>query len=239
MNEQRRVIYAERRKILEGQDIQEVIWEMTEHTVEEMVGLYCPEGSEDWDMEGLIKRFQEMGMAASDLAINEELFPSLKVADVEERLLELAKEKYEAREEAFGAEVMRYLERIILLRMIDEKWIDHLHSMDRLREGIGLRAYGQKDPKIEYINEGYQMFQNLIQSIEEETVRLLYLVQVARDGQEPVGPKRRSPQVTKTNRDEDGGSGQTVRRAQDKVGRNDSCPCGSGKKYKKCCGTAA
>jgi preprotein translocase subunit SecA len=126
---------------------------------------------------------------------------------------------------------MREIERVVMLRIVDEKWMDHLDAMDQLREGIGLRAYGQKDPLIEYKFEGYEMFQNMIDSIQDDVVRYIFRVNVVQPQQEQ---KR---QVTE-NRYAEEGPKKPVRR-ENKVGRNDPCPCGSGKKYKKCCGRAA
>ena len=125
---------------------------------------------------------------------------------------------------------MRQLERFALLRILDEKWIDHLYSMDILREGIGLRAYGQKDPRIEYINEAFDAFEDLKERIQEDTIKFLFRVQVKVDSMK----EKRKVHVTGTNRGEDGAAVTTKK--SEKVGRNEPCPCGSGKKYKKCCG---
>jgi len=131
---------------------------------------------------------------------------------------------------------MRYLERYALLNSIDDKWIDHLSSMEMLREGIGLRAYGQKDPRIEYIHEAFEMFEGLKTRIQEDTVQFLFRVKV-HDGSGEAIRGRSQVRVTRTNRDDDG-RGTTFRRAERKVGRNEQCPCGSGRKFKRCHGAA-
>jgi len=151
--------------------------------------------------------------------------------ELQDFLSERSRDAYDAREQELGQETMREIERVVMLRIVDEKWMDHLDAMDQLREGIGLRAYGQKDPLIEYKFEGYEMFQNMIDSIQDDVVRYIFRVNVVQPQQEQ---KR---QVTE-NRYAEEGPKKPVRR-ENKVGRNDPCPCGSGKKYKKCCGRAA
>jgi preprotein translocase subunit SecA len=143
-------------------------------------------------------------------------------------LVEKAHAIYEAREAELGPATMREIERAVMLRIVDEKWMDHLDAMDQLREGIGLRAYGQKDPLIEYKFEGYEMFQNMVDAIQDDVVRYIFRVRLAE-------PQQEKPRQVVENRYAEEGQKQPVRR-EDKIGRNAPCPCGSGKKYKKCCG---
>jgi len=201
---------------------------MIEEVVSRAVAAYCPEGvhQEEWDLAGLAgyaaQVFLPDGIDPQELA-------GKRREELQELLAERATAFYEAREAELGPQTMRELERLILLRMVDEKWMDHLDAMDQLREGIGLRAYGQRDPLVEYKFESYEMFQNMVASIQEDAVRYLFRVRVV------AAPERR--QMVE-NRQAEEGSGRTVRREQ-KVGRNDPCPCGSGKKYKRCCGRQA
>jgi preprotein translocase subunit SecA len=232
MNKQREVIYAERREILEGGDLKPQILNMIEALVDQFLATFAPENIhyEEWDLAGLFQACKETFPLPFEAKVAD--LEGLRFDALREVVLAWAMTAYEEKEKALGEEIMRQLERFALLRMIDEKWIDHLYAMDILREGIGLRAYGQKDPRIEYINEAFEMFEGLKSRIQEDTVRFLYKVQIK------IGElERRQPhvRVTGTNKDENG-KGVTVRRQGVKIGRNDPCPCGSGKKYKKCCG---
>ena len=154
-------------------------------------------------------------------------------AEVAETVLDIAKNTYDAKEKAYTPAIMRELERVVMLRVVDEYWMDNIDAMDDLKQGIGLRAYGQHDPVIAYKEEGYQMFQAMIQAIKEETIRRMFLVQLR-----PTQEVKREKVAKETGT---AGSGETtvkkqpVRNAAKKVGPNDPCPCGSGKKYKKCC----
>ena len=226
MNQQREVIYEQRRKVLTGENLKENILQMIEEVVASAVDIYAPEGviPEEWDLEGLVNYAEQLFLPGQ----------LLKVEDLEQRLrdeilsflTELSLGAYQNREEELGSEVMRELERMVMLRVVDDKWMDHLDAMDQLREGIGLRAYGQKDPLVEYKFESYQMFQNMIGSIQEDVVRYVFRVNVVQ-----------APQERKTveNKNVEEGPKQPVRNEK-KAKRNDPCPCGSGKKYKKCCG---
>jgi preprotein translocase subunit SecA len=147
--------------------------------------------------------------------------------ELTEFLTEKAHEAYEVREQELSPDTMRQVERAVMLRIVDDKWMDHLDAMDQLREGISLRAYGQKDPLIEYKFEGYEMFQNMINAIQDEVVRYIFRVSL-------VQPEEQQRQVAE-NRYAEEGAKQPARK-DNRVGRNDPCPCGSGKKYKKCCG---
>jgi preprotein translocase subunit SecA len=230
MNKQREVIYGERRKILTGEDLRPHIMDMIDSDIKKLTSLYISNHvhPDQWDREALFTNFKDTFPVPPGASV--ESLVSDDVDKLEELLIDWAHDAYAKKEEHLGPELMRQLERFALLRILDEKWIDHLYSMDILREGIGLRAYGQKDPRIEYINEAFDAFEGLKERIQEDTVKFLYRVQVQ------VGSlkEQRKVQVTGTNRSEESGSA-TVKKG-DKVGRNEPCPCGSGKKYKKCCG---
>jgi len=235
MNKQREVIYGERRRILEGENLRPHILEMLDSLVRtDLVDVYAPENvhADEWDLEGLVRGCHEYFAPPPDA--DGASLAGLGRDALYEAVLAWAHVAYEAREQEMGEGLMRELERVALLHTIDDKWIDHLSSIEVLREGIGLRAYGQKDPRLEYINEAFNMFEGLKSRIQEDTIRFLFRVKV----HDPEGAslKHKSPVgAIRTNRDDDG-RGTTFRRADRKVGRNDACPCGSGRKFKKCHG---
>lgn len=231
MNQQREVIYDQRRRVLLGENMKDHVKDMIAGTVQETVNIYCPEGvyPEEWDLEGLLKRADQLFLPGHDLKVSDISDPDLQREDLVDLLLEKSYQAYEKREEEIGADMLREIERMVILRVVDQKWMDHLDAMDQLREGIGLRGYGQKDPVVEYKIEGYEMFQNMIAAIHEDVVRYIFRVNVAPPQQEQ---QRRN---VVENKYQEEGSQKPIRREQ-KVGRNDPCPCGSGKKYKKCCG---
>ncbi|MCL5037387.1 MAG: preprotein translocase subunit SecA [Chloroflexi bacterium] len=233
MNKQREVIYGERRRILEGEDLTPQIEGMREELVEELVSVYIPTelSREEWDLDGLYRALKETFPLPFDATVSE-LDAEPTRERVSEKVMSWAIEAYEEKEERLTPELMRQLERFALLRTLDEKWMDHLYSMDILREGIGLRAFGQKDPRIEYINEGFLMFNDLKSRIKEETIKYLYKVQV----KTPKFEEKSKYKVTHAGHGEGVAGGRTPYRRDKKVGRNDPCPCGSGKKFKKCCG---
>ena len=230
MNQQREVIYGQRNAVLQGENLRDNILEMLETVVKESVGMFSGESvfPEDWDLAAMADYIENFYLPGVHLAPEEFLERSMET--VEEMLLEKAMALYEEREAAFGAEIMREVERAVMLQVVDSKWMDHLDAMDMLREGIGLRAYGQKNPLVEYRREGYEMFQGMIDSIREDIVR--YIMRVAPQVKEETSEQPRRKVVE--NRYE-GEAIQPVR-AGEQIGRNDPCPCGSGKKYKKCCG---
>ncbi|NLY10221.1 MAG: preprotein translocase subunit SecA [Firmicutes bacterium] len=236
MNQQREIIYAQRRNVLIGADLQEYIQSFFEKVVENVVEQYAGEKilPEERDYSSLAKRFEDIvgtqfGIPASELE-------NYKPNELVERLTESVKEAYKKREQELGIEVIRRLERLILLQLIDNKWMEHLRNMDDLREGIGLRAYGQHDPLMEYRFESYEMFKEMVMSIQEECVRLLFRVRLVDEESAKKAGRDRLAQA-QMNRSSDG---SVVERkpvtAENKIGRNEPCPCGSGKKYKKCCG---
>jgi len=242
MNQQREVIYSQRREVLAGEDLKDSVMEMIEEQTEGIVDLYAEEKAhpEDWDLKGLQDAaYQQFSFR---WAVPSEEGNGLNRDHLKELLLNRAKEIYQKKEEEFGAETLRYLEKVIMLQSVDYYWKDHLLAIDQLKEGIGLRGYGQKDPRIEYQKEAYQMFVEMLDRIKKDTVEKLFAVQIAKE-QEAKEMKMERKQTFILSRGEaaqgggetEDGKGVTVRREGKKVGRNDPCPCGSGKKYKRCC----
>ena len=230
MNKHREVIYAERKKVLEGEDLRDHIFNMAKGIVQGNIEMNTrlSKDPKEWDLEA-IKSY------TNKLFGFEEDFLSGDVSSLtEESLLDLimdkAEENYSVKEDEFGKDRFREIERVILLKVVDSKWMDHIDAMDQLRQGIGLRAYGQSDPVMAYQNEGFDMFEEMTNVISEETVGFLFHVQ----NPDKVQRKRvATPIVTNA----DGAApNQPVINKEKKVGRNDPCPCGSGKKYKRCCG---
>jgi len=226
LNKQREVIYTDRRRVLADDNLREMIEDWVTQEISEMVGTYtATEAEEEWDAQPLLQAFSAMVPAAGGLTVED--LEGLSRDELEARLLDVTDEAYDAKQEQIGAEDLHRLERIVLLRVIDSLWIQHLTAIDDLREGIGLRAYGQRDPLVEYKVEAANMFDGLLATIRHDVTHTLFHVTVVRDQPPPV-------QQMTTNR-EDEEMRQPVRAGQ-KVGRNDPCPCGSGKKYKRCCG---
>ena len=250
MNQQREVIYSQRREVLAGEDLKDSVIEMIEEQAEGIVDLYADEKAhpEDWDLKGLQDVFyqqfsfrwavpseEEVGMTRFRDGLNRERLKEL--------VLQRAKDVYQKKEEEFGEATLRYLEKVIMLQSVDYYWKDHLLAIDQLKEGIGLRGYGQKDPRIEYQKEAYQMFLEMLDRIKKDTIEKLFAIQIAKE-EEVKEMKVERKQTFILSRGEaaqgaggetEDGTGVTVRREGKKVGRNDPCPCGSGKKYKRCC----
>lgn len=232
LNKQREVIYAQRKAVLLNQDIGQHISEMFQTVFQRLTGYYADEkvSSDGWDLEALLRSYEEITGRPSDLSLDR--LKTMTPAEMAEALQNEALEAYAVREAEFGPETMRRIEKMVLLQVTDSRWMEHLRAIDDLREGIGLRAYGQKDPLMEYRFEAFEMFQQLVANIQEDCLKLLYRVRLV--DPEQAQPKDRL-QGAQTNQ---GGDVQerTPRKVEQKVGRNDPCPCGSGKKYKKCCG---
>jgi preprotein translocase subunit SecA len=227
MNKQREVIYAERRKVLEEKNLKEDILAMIKSVIEYAVDIYTRQSQDvaEWDLAGLTNYLEKIFLPSNGLKL-EEINPLTKESLID-KLYEIAVEKYEEKEKEIGQETFREIERIILLQVVDKKWMDHIDAMDQLRQGIGLRAYGQEDPVRAYQNEGFEMFEEMIRSIQEDTLKYLFHVRKP----EKVERKRVADPTATAN----AGKQQPVVK-KNKIGRNDPCPCGSGKKYKKCCG---
>ncbi len=231
MNKQRTEIYSFRKEILQSESLKDRIFHMIDETVEELLFIYCPEEKhvEEWNIKGLKDSLYGIFAVSPDLEISD--FNSFK-----NNLVSYLKSMYEKKEVEIGSDVMRYLERVIILQIIDNQWKDHLLAMDHLKEGIGLRGYGQRDPLIEYKKEAFDMFADMTSRISTEVLRRLFKIQIEK--KESVKRESLKQQKLNYNRGESSASVQTLRRGK-KVGRNDPCPCGSGKKYKKCCGLNA
>ena len=231
-NEQRDVIYAEREKVLNGDDLRPTIINFIQDIIENYVDANVPEDAtaKDWDLSGLNDTLMSI-IPLPKLQLTEEQFNSMTKNEFKQLLKEEAIKLYEQKEASFpNPEQLREVERVILLRVIDQKWMNHIDDMDIIRDGIGLQAYGQKDPLVEYKIQGYQMFGDMTRAIKEDTVRILYHIQV-----EQKVEREQQAQVTGTNRD-DTLPQAPKKRSIRKIYPNDPCPCGSGKKYKQCHG---
>ena len=234
MNRQRQVIYEQRKKVLKGEALWKDIEEMVEEMVEGIVPEYVDEKShpEEWDLKGLDERvFRHFTLKLNLAEKGRDLNPQA----IEETIVREVKTHLKNKETEFGTPLMDYLMKVIMLQSIDTQWKDNLLAMDHLKEGIGLRGYGQKDPVREYQKEGYDMFMDMKDRIKEDTVEKLCMVQIRREEEvERIEEKQRQDYIL--SRGEDKPAAMTIKRESAKVGRNDPCPCGSGKKYKKCCG---
>ncbi len=229
-NEQREIIYKERRRVLDGENMRDAIYKMITDTVDNAVDMCINEDndSEEWDF----GEINSVLLPVIPLApLNKERVGEIGKNELKQMLKEEAVKLYEVKEAEFPeAEQLRELERVILLKVIDRKWMDHIDDMDQLRQGIGLTAYGQKDPKVEYKMAAYDMFTEMSDAIQQDTLRLLYHVQI-----EQKVEREEVAKVTGTNKD-DSGPKKPAQRKAEKIYPNDPCPCGSGKKYKQCCG---
>ncbi len=258
MNKQREVIYEQRRRVLTGADLKDEILRMLDSLIDGILDLYIDPKlhPEDWNLAGLVEYIEANLLPGKNFDLKD--LEGMSRAELKEAILAKATELYEQKEQQVGAETMRDLEKFIMLRVVDQKWMDHLDAMDDLREGISLRAYAQKDPLIEYKIEGYDMFQAMIRSVQEDVVKYIYRVNVVQRPQQrrqlilsgggseagsaairkaaaAAGSPVEGPQAAPA-----GGEGpQQPIVVGKKPGRNDPCPCGSGKKYKKCCGRTA
>jgi preprotein translocase subunit SecA len=257
MNRQREVIYAERRKVLEGEDLREHYLGMVEDAADAMARSYQP------GEEGAFKAFEESVRQVFPIELNG--LEDVTGETLAEGLAARARAAYEEKEKRIGAPFMRHLERMILLDIVDSKWKDHLRGMDNLREGIGLRAYGHKDPLVEYKREAFEAFQDMVATIKEDALAFIFRVQPAAEptaapAPRPEPPARKAPAmqflhpeagsalrapaprrpIEEAIEDGEGAPAPAAPRpaaSSEKVGRNDPCPCGSGKKYKKCHGS--
>ncbi|MEG1887239.1 MAG: preprotein translocase subunit SecA [Oscillospiraceae bacterium] len=229
MNKQRELIYGQRNKVLDGDDISESVKKMIFDTIDDACTRYLADDNvhDNWNVEGLRDYLFGWITDPSDLHFTVEELGETSRADVSATLKDKVEKIYAAREESFGAETMREIERVMLLRSVDTQWMDHIDAMDELRRGIGLRAYGQHDPVVEYRNEGYDMFNSMTESIRENTAKLVLTVRIQRE--EEVKREKVAEET-------DTGDGNRTVRGKGAVSKNALCPCGSGKKYKRCCG---
>ena len=239
MNKQREAVYGLRKQLLEGEDQKEYLMGIADDIMIDFVSQYTNSEThpDEWDLDGLaiaVQRqfgfdYQKEGIDPSQLGSKQ----------LEEALLAKAHEKYDQKEAIIGAAPMRYHERMLMLQIVDAQWKDHLLAMDHLKEGIGLRGYGQRDPLVEYKKESYTLFEELMGRIEEDTLRFLFLLQPVEEKKqaEQIEKRRRRQEFVMSSQNNGGeGAGRQVKRDAPKVGRNDPCPCGSGKKFKKCHG---
>ena len=243
MEYQRKVIYEQRRMVLESKDIKKYILEMVKDTVENILKNYTNKEiyPEEWDWSGLKEHIDQI--FSFSLAIPKEEIPKLSISKLQDILTEKAFKIYELREKEFTSPLMRQIETMIVLRVVDREWKDNLRRLDELKQGIGLRAYGQKDPLMEYHFEAHNMFQDMVNSIKEEVVKFIYKVRIKKEEPRGISQARRerpapmvsdsikNPSFIKREKLQEEG-----REKKEKIGRNDPCPCGSGLKYKYCCG---
>ena len=235
MNTQRKVIYEQRRKVLDGENLKEAVQTMLSTVISNEVAAHMGEqkhmDAENW--REVCAQFRGLFLTPDEFKFDDAELEKYTASQLEELLLEKATQVYSKKEAELGEPLMRELERVMMLRVVDEYWMDNIDAMQELRQGIGLRAYGQNDPVVEYKREGYEMFERMIAAIQEETLRRIFLARVQ------VGSTVKRERVAKVTGESAGADGtvkkQPVKKGK-KVGRNDPCPCGSGKKYKKCCG---
>lgn len=228
MNKQRELIYSQRRMVLTGADVHQNILDMLETLVDEILPVYCPEGvyPEEWDIASLTDYFYKIFLPRGEKLFKPDEIEDLTQAKAKKKILDLAHHYYKLKEEEItrGGQSMREIERILLLRAVDQKWMAHIDAMDQLRQGIGLRALGQRDPIIEFRREGFDMFEEMIREIQQDTLMMIYHVKLTSRPQ-----PRQAPSIVEGRKKATDDSGN-------KVGRNAACPCGSGKKFKNCCG---
>ena len=238
MNQQREIIYKQRRQVLDGENIKPAITAMIEGVISKAVSTVC--GDRDfldaWQAEEIVKGFENIFLKPGELDLSKENFNTLTPQDVKNILLEKAAEAYSNKEQEYGEILMRELERVILLKNVDSKWMDHIDAMHEFRQGIGLRAYAQTDPILDYRREGFDMFDEMINAIRQDTMRMMFTVKIKTG--EPQRERVAKPTEMSGSGPSDGSDARRREpvRKDKKPGRNDPCPCGSGKKYKKCCG---
>lgn len=236
MNTQRQIIYGQRAEVLDGNDLHEKIIGMIKESIADNVSMYLPDEQikEDWNLEGLRDFYLGFLTNEDDFKYTAEELEKVSKQDIEDTITGRAMEIYEKREREFGPDIMRELEHVVLLRVVDTKWMDHIDAMEQLKQGMGLRSYGQHNPVVEYRIEGFDMFDEMVRTIREDTARLILTVQI-KTNEEPKREQVARPAPENAGSTSDGSLSSTVTN-KNKVGRNDPCPCGSGKKYKKCCG---
>ena len=233
MNQQREVVYGQRRRVLDGEDLKDHYAKMIDAMIANILNIYCSENSNTdyWDWEGIRRHFEGFLVAEGSLNFNAEDRENMTRDNLVDIITEEAFETYEKKEKEFGSEQMRELERVVLLRCVDSRWMDHIDAMEQLKHGIGLRAYGQNDPVVEYRLEGFSMFEEMINGMQEDSLRLILNLRIEK------GEVIRREKVAEPT--SEGLEGMDTEKKpvknSGKVGRNDPCPCGSGKKFKNCC----
>ena len=237
MDRQREVIYDQRNKVLDGEDLSEQIVKMIKGSIDKTVRKYLPEHEDrkSWNLAGLKDYYLGWGVTENSLNFTEDEIKKVTIDSIVEEIQKNALEIYQEKENEFGKEMLREIERVILLKNVDNHWMDHIDAMEELKKGIRLRAYAQRDPVMEYRTEGFDMFDEMIDNIRDDTVKVLLNFRTpGRAAPKREGAINEGPMLTNV-RVNSSGTSKTIRNTE-KVGRNDPCPCGSGKKYKKCCG---
>jgi preprotein translocase subunit SecA len=237
MNQQREVIYRQRREALDGKSLKTYIEEIIYDKAEAIAAGFADDKllPEEWDFAALDEAvFKQFNFRIGPL--DEDTLDGLTVEGLSQLIFERAMEIYNHKEKAVGEAEFRKLERFVMLQTVDHLWKDHLLSMDHLKEGIGLRGYAQQNPLIVYKKEGFEMFQDMISRIQEETLSILFRIQLAEPETMEEFTKPKEQQLTFSGGEETPSKKKPVKRSEKKIGRNAPCPCGSGKKYKKCCG---
>ncbi len=236
MNTQREVIYGQRRQVLDGDNLRDTVMNNLHRVIEGLVATVTAEQgaiSNQQELAALLAHMDNIYFPKGMVHFTDEELAAMQPGQLEQKLFDCAEKTYQAKETAYGEKLMRELERVIMLRVVDEYWMDHIDAMDELKQGVGLRAYGQHDPVIEYREQGYEMFEATINAIREEMVRRLFLVRV--QPAETVKREKVAKEIHAVGNGDSVVKKQPVRNTAKKVGPNDPCPCGSGKKYKKCC----
>jgi len=240
MNKQREVIYSQRREVLKGESLKDEVLEMARGLTDEIIARYADKDlhPSDWDLTGLREGIHHQFNQRFDLKAEE--VDTLTAEGLADLAAERVAAAYEEKEKRFGAPMLRQLEKIIMLQTIDNLWKDHLLNMDHLKEGIGLRGYGQKNPLQEYQKEGFEMFEEMVHRIDEDVVQKLFTVEIAREAvareMEMQQPRPQRMVLSHGAENVEPGRAGPARREGQKIGRNEPCPCGSGKKYKRCHG---
>ena len=236
MNQQREVIYTERRKILRGEDLKENIFFMLDKIIESEMDQYANAKlyPEEWTLDGLIEDAEKI--YAPEGKLKKEELEAMSRDELEETLRKTAHEAYAAREQLFGEENMRELEKVVMLRVVDNHWMEHLDRMDMLREGINLRAYGQRNPLVEYKIEALDMFEAMEAAIQTDIAKLMYRVSIVTQEQQQLQDRLQTARASHGDESDAAEAKKKPQRNKSDIGRNDPCPCGSGKKYKNCCG---
>ena len=234
MNAQREIIYKQRREVLDGENLKDKILNMISSVAEEIIDTHAA-NPEEINKEALLAETKNI-LGIENL--NELKSDSIDSEKLKEELKEKAHKLYSDKETEITAEHLRELERVVLLKVVDQKWMNHIDSMDELKNGIGLRAYGQKDPVVQYRIEGFEMFDQMINDIKTDVVKILMHVQEAGkvERKQVVKITHEGTENQVTNSPKQSATNTTVKNDEPRVGRNDPCPCGSGKKYKQCCG---
>nr|WP_321403832.1 preprotein translocase subunit SecA [uncultured Desulfobacter sp.] len=236
MNQQREIIYRQRRQALTSKDLKQAALDMMEDTAYDLVDGFVLDKTpiREWDLEALSSAIK--GQFNVDLSLDKPVRDNFSVDQLGQFIFDAAQDQYKKKEQMYGPEIMRHVERFIILQTVDTRWKEHLLNMDHLKEGIGLRGYAQQDPLRIYKKEGFDMFQELMNRIKQEVVDILFKIQIASPTQVEEMKQEEQRDLTFSSHADESAPKQPVKRSAEKVQRNDPCPCGSGKKYKKCCG---